>query len=52
MLELLGEYADAGFIEQLGALAPAVGVGFLVGIIAAILGWVVGLVIGMAKVDL
>ena len=52
MSELLNQFADTSFIDALAALAPAVGWGFLLGIIAALCGWLWGFVIRLGRVDL
>ena len=52
MSELLSIYADTTFIEAMVALAPAVGWGFILGIIAGLVGWIWGFVIRLGKIDL
>lgn len=51
MVELMAKFVDSQFLDSLGALSPAVGVGVLLGFIAAVIGWVFGLVIRLGKVD-
>lgn len=51
MTELLNQFADASFIDALSALAPAVGWGFLLGVIVAIVGWLVGFVIRLGRIE-
>lgn len=51
MSELLSRFADASFIDAVAALAPAVGWGFLLGIIVAIVGWLVGFVIRLGRIE-
>ena len=52
MTELLAQYADASFIDAIVQLSPAVGWGFLLGIIAALCGWLWGFVIRIGKLEL
>ena len=51
MSELLNQFADTSFIDAIVALAPAVGWGFILGIIAAIFGWLWGFVIRLGRVE-
>ncbi len=51
MTELLNTYVDASFIDAIVAMAPAVGVGLLLGIIVAVVGWLWGFVVRISKVD-
>ena len=52
MSELLNQYIDTSFVDVLVSLAPAVGAGFLLGIIVAIVGWLWGFVVRLGRVDL
>lgn len=52
MSELLERFADTTFIDALVSLAPAVGWGFVLGIIIAIFGWLWGFVIRLGKLDM
>ena len=51
MSELLTRFADTTFIDALVELAPAVGYGFLLGIIVALVGWIWGFVVRLGRVD-
>lgn len=51
MSELLSQFADTSFIEAVASLAPAVGWGFLLGIIVSIVGWLVGFVIRLGRIE-
>lgn len=52
MEEILQRFADVDFIGSLSTLAPAVGWGFLTGIIVALVAWCVGFVIRLGRVEI
>lgn len=51
MEQILDEFVDTAFLQNLTSLVPSVGFGLILGFIFAIVGWLFGLVIRLGKVE-
>lgn len=51
MTELLNRFVDVDFIAAITDLAPAIGVGVILGIIFALIGWLWGFVIRLGRFE-
>lgn len=51
MTELLDAYVDVAFVDAISSMAPAIGVGIILGIIIAVIGWLWGFVVRLGRFE-